>query len=476
MLQGSNCNLTTPDFLAAGPVSKLQGSNCNLTTPDFLATGLVSKLQGSNCNLSTPEFLAAGPVSKLRGSNCNLTTPDFLAAGPVSKLQGSNCNLTTPDFLAAGLVSKLQGSNCNLTTPDFLAVGPARGLQDSNCNLTTPDFLAAGPAWGLQNSNCNLTTPDYLAACPVWGLQDSNCNLSTPDFLAAGPVSKLQGSNCNLTTPDFLAAGPVSKLQGSNCNLTTPDFLVAGLVSKLQGSNCNLSTPDFLAVGPARGLQDSKRALGRHCSWSTVTTLQWFPVCHRPIKEFFSAAAYCLRKWDDLARFLGLGPFFVQQYVVKWMVSSTRLWFSVEMNVVVSTSMVLLSWGRTFLPGTRRLLLTVQYWVTLSGRFVSPAAVQFLWFHRFVSKRHSPFAITFCMFVPRSYSLLRISSCWPTMSRTRSAMQGKKKEKKKGCRSAVQLWLKPRRAHSCAGTRSCHFHVARSRSKAQCSAKTSADR
>ena len=32
------------------------------------------------------------------------------------------------------------------------------------------------------------------------------------------------------------------------------------------------------------------------------------------------------------------------------------------MNVVVSTSMVLLSWGRTFLPGTRRLLLTVQYW------------------------------------------------------------------------------------------------------------------
>ena len=31
--------------------------------------------------------------------------------------------------------------------------------------------------------------------------------------------------------------------------------------------------------------------------------------------------------------------------------------------------------------------------------------MQFLWFHRFVSKRHSPFAITFCMFVPRSYPL-----------------------------------------------------------------------
>ena len=28
---------------------------------------------------------------------------------------------------------------------------------------------------------------------------------------------------------------------------------------------------------------------------------------------------------------------------------------------------------------------------TLSGRFVSPAALQFLLFHRFVSKRHSPF-------------------------------------------------------------------------------------
>ena len=28
---------------------------------------------------------------------------------------------------------------------------------------------------------------------------------------------------------------------------------------------------------------------------------------------------------------------------------------------------------------------------TLSGRFVSPAALQFLLFHRFVSKRHGPF-------------------------------------------------------------------------------------
>ena len=36
---------------------------------------------------------------------------------------------------------------------------------------------------------------------------------------------------------------------------------------------------------------------------------------------------------------------------------------------------------------------------------------------------------------------------------------------------AVQLWLKPRRAHSCAGIGSCHFHAAGSRSKAQCSAQ-----
>ena len=39
---------------------------------------------------------------------------------------------------------------------------------------------------------------------------------------------------------------------------------------------------------------------------------------------------------------------------------------------------------------------------TLSGRFVSPAALQFLLFHRIVSKRHSPFV--FALFVPRIYS------------------------------------------------------------------------
>ena len=96
LLNRRSCNLTAPDFLAAGPISNLRGCNCNLTTPDFLAAGPKSKLQGCNCNLSTPDVLAAGPVSKLQGSHCNLTTLDFLAAGLVSKLQGRNCNLTPP--------------------------------------------------------------------------------------------------------------------------------------------------------------------------------------------------------------------------------------------------------------------------------------------------------------------------------------------------------------------------------------------
>ena len=50
--------------------------------------------------------METGPARGLQDSNCNLTTPDFLAAGLVSKLQGSYCNLTTPDFLAAGSVYK----------------------------------------------------------------------------------------------------------------------------------------------------------------------------------------------------------------------------------------------------------------------------------------------------------------------------------------------------------------------------------
>ena len=78
--------LDTSDFLAAGPVSKLQGSNCNLTPPDFLAA--VSKLRGSNCNLTTPDFLAAGQLSKLQGSNCNLTTPILFGGRPSKQAAG----------------------------------------------------------------------------------------------------------------------------------------------------------------------------------------------------------------------------------------------------------------------------------------------------------------------------------------------------------------------------------------------------
>ena len=60
-----------------------------------MESGSARGLQVSNCNLTTPDFLAAGPVSKL-------TTPDFcLAAGPVSMLRGSNCYLT----IAGGAVS-----------------------------------------------------------------------------------------------------------------------------------------------------------------------------------------------------------------------------------------------------------------------------------------------------------------------------------------------------------------------------------
>ena len=41
---------------------------------------------------------------------------------------------------------------------------------------------------------------------------------------------------------------------------------------------------------------------------------------------------------------------------------------------------------------------------TLSGLFVSPAALQFLLFHRFVSRKHCLFAL----FVPRIYLLLSL--------------------------------------------------------------------
>ena len=99
--------------------------------------------------------------------------------------------------------------------------------------------------------------------------------------METGPARGLQVSNCNLTTPDFLATGPVSKLLGSNCNLTTPDFcLAAGPVSMLRGSNCYLTIP----VGPSLLMVSLSP---RFSGLQFVTG---------PIEEFFSAAAYCLRK------------------------------------------------------------------------------------------------------------------------------------------------------------------------------------
>ena len=45
---------------------------------------------------------------------------------------------------------------------------------------------------------------------------------------------------------------------------------------------------------------------------------------------------------------------------------------------------------------------------TLSGLFVSPAALQFLLSHGFVSRRHCPFAKQDLLFVPRIYFLLSL--------------------------------------------------------------------
>ena len=78
-------------------------------------------------------------------SNCNLTTRDILAAGPVSK-QGSCCNLTTPDFLSSGRPSQqAAGLLLQSVHMRFCGDRPSKRLQDSNCNLTTP-FLGGRPS------------------------------------------------------------------------------------------------------------------------------------------------------------------------------------------------------------------------------------------------------------------------------------------------------------------------------------------
>ena len=75
------------------------------------------------------------------------------------------------------------------------------------------------------------------------------------------------------------------------------------------------------------------------------------------------------------------------------------------MNVVVSTSVVQLSWGRTLSLGLDAISLWCSTERTLSGRFVSPAALQFLLFHRFVSKRHSPFVNQFLHYLFQGFTL-----------------------------------------------------------------------
>ena len=53
--------------MVTGPARGLQVSNCNLTTPGFLAAGLVSKLLGSNCNLTTPDLFGGRPSQHAAG-------------------------------------------------------------------------------------------------------------------------------------------------------------------------------------------------------------------------------------------------------------------------------------------------------------------------------------------------------------------------------------------------------------------------
>ena len=81
------------------------------------------------------------------------------------------------------------------------------------------------------------------------------------------------------------------------------------------------------------------------------------------------------------------------------------------MNVVVSTSEVKLSWGRNLFLGLDAISLWCSTERTLSGRFVSPAALQFLLFHGLCfQKAQSSCELIFALFVPRMYSLSSLSA------------------------------------------------------------------
>ena len=296
-----------------------------------------------------------------------------------------------------------------------------------------PSQQAAG--YQLQSDHSRLWRQAQSASCRVataiciheilWRLaQQEGCRLATdltsPDFFgrpskqAAGfswlPLllwraqhwKKKKKKSCWEATEIWLlrfcfAANPVSMLRGSNCYVT---FQGGRLCSRFHCLHA-LVVLQFV-TGLLRSFQ---------CCGILSPEVRWF------------------------ARFLGLGPSFV-----KWMGS---FYTSMVLRwMVVSTSKVLLSWGRTFFQGLGAYCLRCSTERTLSGRSVSPAAVQFFWFHRFISKRHNPFCeFLFACFVPRSYSLsslraipeqlgespvcdvLEISESWPTMPHARSAMR-----------------------------------------------------
>ena len=81
------------------------------------------------------------------------------------------------------------------------------------------------------------------------------------------------------------------------------------------------------------------------------------------------------------------------------------------MNVVVSTSVVQLSWGRTLSLGLDAISLWCSTERTLSGRFVSPAALQFLFVSPLCFQKAQSFCeLIFALFVPRIYSLSSLSA------------------------------------------------------------------
>ena len=83
-----NCNLTVPFFGGKSSMRAAEQQLQSVYSKLFGCMPCM-KAAGQRLQSVDSSFLAASLLSKLQGSNYNLTTPDFLA-GPVSKLQGRN--------------------------------------------------------------------------------------------------------------------------------------------------------------------------------------------------------------------------------------------------------------------------------------------------------------------------------------------------------------------------------------------------